>query len=174
MRKALLSLVCGRSPHGPSHDMPALFVDVFFGTSGIKTVSSRNNPVSKHKGFNVTFGNTGSIISVARRLKPRYFISEQALGFATPYQKSDPAASPKNDFVTEVMSLTRDDGSLIFSKCLYFKLDSTTFLETGRPRLNSTYCLVGIRMNMFSRITVFLLQHCFSPCRLAFAYVSAV
>ncbi len=120
-----LSHWCEAGPSDCSCEIQSQFLPQSSWEFGVnKTVSSRITPTRAHKGFSVTFGKQGSITSILQRLQPRIYISEQVPGFATPYDKRD-SASPKTDFVRDVMSPADDQGTPLFTKGLVFKLPSS-------------------------------------------------
>jgi hypothetical protein len=130
---------CARHPDQSSGCPLPDSVDVLFGSGPCQPYSQLRRSgnatkVTAHDGYHATFGSDGSIISVCRRVLPRIFLTEQVLGFGTPYTKGVPDITPKSEFVSEVMGIVNGSGNHHFAKCICVQLDSGDFLTCGRPR----------------------------------------
>jgi len=85
-----------------------------------------------HGGYNATFGEEGSIISIAKKLRPSFLFSEQVLGFGT--RSKDSGISPMDKFCAELMDIEKPDGTPHFGGHLSLQIDSNLFVKTRRPR----------------------------------------
>jgi hypothetical protein len=137
--QAEAGLPCKIHPSGEGCELP-VDVDVLDASGPCQPYSALRNSgfataPEKHPLYKTTFGKTGSVISVCRKTLPRVFISEQVEGFAKE-SKENPGMSPKTEFVSEVLGITRPDGTAHFTNCLTVKQDAAKFVRTARPRLS--------------------------------------
>ncbi len=88
-----------------------------------------------HKLYNVTFGSEGSVLSSVARVLPQWFGTEQVLGFEKNIKGT--SQSPKDKFLSQMMSITREDGSEHFASNTVMKLDAKLFVKNNRPRYST-------------------------------------
>jgi hypothetical protein len=138
--QAELGLPCRRHPSSTECKLPEPGqVDIMVGSGPCQPYSNLRHsgfakPPEEHSGYSATFGEVGSITSVCQKVLPRYFITEQVLGFSKPGNKDHPEINPKTEFIGQVMSILTPEGLSHFHKCISLQLDSKLFIQAGRPR----------------------------------------
>jgi hypothetical protein len=85
-----------------------------------------------HPLFEVTFGKTGSILSLLAAVETDYFLSEQVLGFA--HLLKSESSSFLDLFVTSVNDVVAPSGEKRFQGHARINLDPKTFVDGARPR----------------------------------------
>ena len=104
-----------------------------FSTLNAVTRTERGGGPRAHKLYNVTFGETGSALSLAARILAQILIAEQVKGFGTPYVKGNPF-SPLHEFEAPIRAIRRPDGSCHYSGFVALLLDCAVWIEASRVR----------------------------------------
>ncbi len=92
-----------------------------------------SKPPQEHKEYPALFGFSGSVLSIVRKVLPKFFISEQVIGFGKSFKEA-PQSSPKSEFVQEVLGITDAEGAYHFEHCMAIESDSKDFVDGSRPR----------------------------------------
>ena len=88
-----------------------------------------------HPTFPVTFGETGSLKSMCEFLEPKIFLSEEVLGFVTGVGSDGQTYLSR--FNEEIMSLTKADGTPIFTGSAHVILDISEYICGTRKRVST-------------------------------------
>jgi hypothetical protein len=86
-----------------------------------------------HNGYEATFGDHGSVLSVTKIVLPHVSLSKQVIQFDAAYEKDSPH-SPKEEFMDQMRAIERADGAIHFAAGMAVKLDSSMFVEGTRAR----------------------------------------
>ena len=100
----------------------------------------------RHKDHAVTFGSSGSIISVTEKLLPKVVVTEQVGGFNNVYDKES-EATPLLEYIERMMKLRRRNPlgtEWHFEGFASVPVDSAASLEGTRTRLIYIYIYVNI------------------------------
>jgi hypothetical protein len=89
--------------------------------------------VRDHGGYEATFGDHGSVLSITKTVLPHVSMSEQVIKFDAAFEK-DGSHSPKDEYMDQMRAIERPNGLKHFAAGMAVKLDSSLFVEGNRGR----------------------------------------